>query len=327
MIEGSRPQQAMHADVASLLAAHGLAGASEAAFVHTGFSGATLTRLVREDGAAFVLKRMSLGRDWIMRATDDDECREAAMATARMRLGPTIASPSVGAARDGDSYALLMQDMSAYLLPQGVVPDEVLGLILTRIGELHSRPAPAAVPWCDPAKRLTLLTPRGARIAEAYGAPVARDITEGWRLFERQAPPRVVELIQALWDDSGPLLRLLEVLEEEEGCGGGLLHGDLKFDNIGIDPAGRMWLIDWSMTMRASIVVEIGWFLAINSRRMARSLDDVLADLVKGGTAQLLTVLCGLLLRGWRKALDAEAGNPEELRWWCAGAEAAARLL
>jgi hypothetical protein len=311
----------MHADVASLLAAHGLAGASEAAFVHTGFSGATLTRLVREDGAAFVLKRMSLARDWIMRATDDDGCREVAMATARMRLGPTIASPSVGASRDGDSYALLMQDISDYLLPQGVVLDELLDLILIRIGELHSRRPPAAVPWCDPGKRLTLLTPRGARIAEAYGAPVARDITEGWRLFERQAPPRVVELIQALWDDPDPLLKVIEDYAVS------LLHGDLKFDNIGIDPAGGMWLIDWSMTMHSSIVVEIGWFLAINSRRMARSLDDVLADLVEGGKARLLTVLCGLLLRGWRKALDAEAGNPEELRWWCAGAEAAARLL
>ena len=40
-----------------------------------------------------------------------------------------------------------------------------------------------------------------------------------------------------------------------------------------------------------------------------------------------LTVLCGLLLRGWRKALDTEAGDPGELRWWCERAEAAAEFL
>lgn len=319
----------MHSDVASLLAAHGLTGASNAPFAHTGFSGATLTRLVRDDGVAFVLKRMSIQRDWIMRATDDDQCREAAIATTGMRLGPAIASPSVGAARDGDGYALLMRDISDCLLPQGVVPDELLDLILLRIGELHERRTPADMPWCDPGKRLTLLTPQGARIAEAYGAPVARDIIEGWRLFEQLAPPSVVELINLLSHDPDPLLNRLHPShdENEPWCGFGLLHGDLKFDNIGIDSAGRMWLIDWSMTMHSSTVVEVGWFLAINSRRMTRSLDDVLAVLVEGRRAQLLAVLCGLLLRGWRKALDAEAGQPEELRWWCEGAEAAARLL
>ena len=45
--------------LAALLEAHGLAGVAEEPFEHTGFSGATLTRLVRDDGQAFVLKRMS----------------------------------------------------------------------------------------------------------------------------------------------------------------------------------------------------------------------------------------------------------------------------
>jgi hypothetical protein len=30
---------------------------------------------------------------------------------------------------------------------------------------------------------------------------------------------------------------------------------------------------------------------------------------------------------GWGKALDAEAGRPDELRWWCEGAIAGARVL
>jgi hypothetical protein len=38
-------------------------------------------------------------------------------------------------------------------------------------------------------------------------------------------------------------------------------------------------------------------------------------------------VLCGLLLRGWRKAIDAAQGEPEELRWWCEHAGEARRFL
>jgi hypothetical protein len=40
-----------------------------------------------------------------------------------------------------------------------------------------------------------------------------------------------------------------------------------------------------------------------------------------------LTVLCGLLLRGWRKALDAESGEPAELQWWCERATESSRFL
>jgi hypothetical protein len=89
------------------------------------------------------------------------------------------------------------------------------------------------------------------------------------------------------------------------------------------------------MTLVAPPAVELGWFLAINSRRLPVSLDDVMeryaaAARVSRAIRQrhdALTVLCGLLLRGWRKALDAESGDPEELRWWCERAADAARFL
>ncbi len=113
------------------------------------------------------------------------------------------------------------------------------------------------------------------------------------------------------------------------------LHGDLKFDNIGLDNGARMWLIDWAMTLVAPPAVELGWFLAINSRRLPVSLDNVMSRYADaaGMSAELrarhdaCTVLCGLLLRGWRKALDAAAGEPAELRWWCNRVEYAAGVL
>ncbi len=136
----------MFDDVTALLVAHGLTGSDEQSFSHAGFSGATLTRLVRGDAGAFVLKRMSMERDWIMRATDDVACREAAFADASIDLRERVRTPAIGAARDGDGYALLLHDVTDDLLPQGVVTESQLDVILTGTASLHAQPAPMRLP-------------------------------------------------------------------------------------------------------------------------------------------------------------------------------------
>jgi hypothetical protein len=315
--------------VEQLLAEHGLSRATEDPLANAGYSGSALSRIVREDGAAFVMKRMSIERDWIMRATDDVECREAAFASMSVDLGLHVRPPTIGVARDGEGYALLMRDITEVLLPDPI-SEPHLEAIIQRMAEVHSIPPPRPnFPWCDVRRRLLLLTPAGATIADDYGTPVARDLLEGWTLFDRHASPRARAIIRALFDDASPLLGALAELPSA------LLHGDMKLDNIGLDADGCMWLIDWAMTLVAPPAIELGWFLAINSRRVPASLDEIMrryaeaANMVPSQRERhdALTAVCGLLLRGWRKALDAEAGEPDELRWWCERVEAAAPLL
>jgi aminoglycoside phosphotransferase (APT) family kinase protein len=222
-----------------------------------------------------------------------------------------------------------MCNISGDLLPQGSITDAHLDSIIDRMADLHRIDAPEGVPWCDLRRRLTLLTPETARIAAEYGAPVAADITDGWLLFELHATAEVVRLVHQLFTDPVPLLQALALMPSA------FLHGDLKLDNIGLDAEGRLWLIDWAMTLAAPAAVELGWFLAINSRRLPVSLDEVMAryadamamPVEQRARHDALTVLCGLLLRGWRKALDAEAGEPVELQWWCERAGDAVRVL
>ena len=76
-------------------------------------------------------------------------------------------------------------------------------------------------------------------------------------------------------------------------------------------------------------------FLAINSRRVPLSNDGVLdryaaaagIDVRDRARHDALAALCGLVLRGWRKALDADEGEPDELRWWCERAREGMRFL
>lgn len=308
---------------------HGLHAEDETSFAHAGFSGARLSRIVRRaDGMTFVLKRLRYADDWIMEATADTVHREPRASAVVPTQGP-ISTPTLSVARTDDGAAILMRDITSVLLPQATVRPPDVRRIIASVADLHRTPPPVGVPWCDTRRRLLLLTPAGARIAAAHGAPVAADLDRGWRLFSRYATRDASDIVVRLMRDVAPLLRALDTLPQA------FLHGDLKFDNIGLSADGGLLLIDWAMTLVAAPAVELGWFLAINSTRMDLTLDDAL-DAYAGAAAlprdirrrhDALAAVCGLLLRGWRKALDADAGRPAELAWWCERVEAARGLL
>ena len=127
------------------------------------------------------------------------------------------------------------------------------------------------------------------------------------------------------------------------------LHGDLKLANVALGPGDLVRFIDWSMTIVAPVAVELGWFLVSNSGSLPEPPDRVLERYRAGPQADDrrrrllgdwdlqvdLAMIVGLLLRGFRKGLDTEAGVTlasgvaarDDLAWWCERAlEAAGRL-
>jgi hypothetical protein len=293
-----------------------------------GFSGARIYRQSNPDGASYVLKITSAHSDWIMRATSDQRCREAVLANVAVGRDGEVDSPAIGSAQDGDVFSILMQDISGYLLPNEGLTGDQLEAILRGMCHLHSLtpPAESEVPWCSVEDRVTLFMPDPEKLANFR---IANDILRGWELFFDHSPTNVGNLVRSLFDDIGPLKRALEQLPD---C---FLHGDLKLDNIAICPGAKLSLIDWSMAMIAPAAIELGWFLAMNSRALPISLDEAMTTYTSQSNIerrfherhQALTILCGLLIRGWRKGLDAEAGEPSELRWWCERASSASQLL
>jgi phosphotransferase family enzyme len=337
-----------------LLARHGLSRVTEEPFPNDGWSGASMTLLRRRDGVRFVLKRDSPARDWIATATADGPLlREAWFADRRLDLPAPIRAPYLGAAADpaggAGGVAILMPDLSGVLFDwDAPISADQLERVLDGLARLHAGPWDEAAelaggPWCPLRERLTLICRPALERPGAARDAVGDRILPGWDAFDRLAPAAAHDLVASLGADPGPLLRALDRLPRT------LLHGDLKLANVGLSPDGSIDLVDWQMVTVAPVAVELGWFLVSNVASLPLRPDDVLAryrakatELGAAATlgdwpAQVDTaILVGLLLRGWRKGMDAEQAlilptgrtAAEDLGWWCDRAiEAAARVL
>ena len=162
----------------------------------------------------------------------------------------------------------------------------------------------------------------------ADGNRVGPIFQAGWAAFRRHAGPAAVALVDRLSADVGPLVAALTTLPAVG------LHGDLKLANI-TRADGSVDYIDWQMTLRAPVAVELGWFAVTNSGELPVAAETVLASYPGLADAEVqrdLAAIVGLLLRGWRKGRDTESGAvlasgvsaADDLAWWCRAAVDAA---
>jgi hypothetical protein len=334
--------------LALVLARHGLSGVAEEPFPNDGWSGASLTLLRRGGGDRFVLKRDSLARDWIARATGDGPIlREAWFGAHGPALPPPIRAPYRGAGVEGDEFGILMPDLTGVLFDWDArISVEALDRVLTGLAAFHGHPwsAPGVLdpgPWCPIPERLTLICRASLERPGPARDAVGDRILPGWDAFDRRAPADARRLMDTLGDDPRPLVDVLRTVPST------LIHGDLKLANVGIEADGTIDLVDWQMVSVAPVAVELGWFLVSNVASLPLPPQDVLARYHALGSGSReatgdwavqvdASILAGLLLRGWRKGADAEAGvvlgsgvtAADDLAWWCDRAlAAAARLL
>jgi aminoglycoside phosphotransferase (APT) family kinase protein len=324
--------------LSELLARHEIDAATEEPFPNDGWSGATMTRLRDRDGRAYVLKRDSLTADWIAQATNDAFLRESWFAAHGPVLPWPVRNPALGAASTGaGDVAILMPDLSGILFDWNApLSLTELDAVLAALAALHAADPPGASDaWTGWADRVTLICRTSLeRPGPAHDA-VADRLLPGWDAWDRVASPGAREIVAGLSDDPEPLLARLRDLPAR------LLHGDLKLANAGVAADGALEMVDWQMVMVAPVAIELGWFLVANVNALPLPPAAVLERYwsrrgLDGDRENDLAILVGLLLRGWRKGLDAEAGITlasgvtarDDLAWWCERAvEAADRIL
>lgn len=291
-----------------------------------GKSGALLER-VEIDGQRYVLKHIDLRQDWIMRQSGDLRGYPITVWTSGvLDLVPDVIDHAyVGAARDEHAGAVLMRDVSDFLVAQTDAPVTLdqHTRFLSHLAAFHA----STWGWSD-----TLgLTPLGTRMCwfgpAALACEMARDdpadvpriATSGWEQL-RDVAPRVATVLAPLRIEPWALVDALRAGPQT------FIHGDWKLANLGSMPDGRTILLDWALPGAGPPLLELAHYLALNSARLpvGHTKDDAIATyrdaLGREGVetsswfdAQLDVALVAMMvLLGWEKAL----GAPSELAWW-----------
>ncbi len=303
-----------------------LAGAtSREPFAHIdGKSGVPMERVVI-DGERYVVKHVSIDNDWIMRATGDLGSRPLLVWQAGLlaRIPPTIDHCFVGFASEGGGAAILMRDMSPWLVSEGddpIPPDQNLRF-LDHMAELHATfwgwdDAIGLVPLSN---RYAFFTAEVTACEKAWGAGAAvpQIAAEGWRRLPTVAP-RMADIVLPLLRDADPLVAALASTPQT------FVHGDWKMGNLGSHPDGRTILLDWAVPGRAPACTELAWYVALNRRRLPHSKEETIdayrgalerhgVDTAPWWDLQIELALLGAAVQfGWEKAYD----EADELSWW-----------
>jgi thiamine kinase-like enzyme len=308
-----------------------------------GFSGSVLERVhvLLQTGATkkFILKKTNLRADWLSQRSNDHIGREAAFLNeSRLsRIWDIIHCPYVAFAREHGSTGLLMDDYSDYLFPDVREPLDKTAedIIIDVIARLHAQfwnsDEIRKLQWlAQPYDYLHMLSQRADG---QYPPPekLGNSIVEGWKIALRVLPPRLrnyltkpVEEIFRPWKNL-PLT---------------LLHGDVKVANMAIIPNGKLVLFDWPMIGCAPCGIELGWYLAVNSTRLATTKEEFIGKYKTSLETHLqftieknmwqrilhLAVIAGAMMLLWNKALAMKSGSQksiQEWEWWKDQLEAA----
>lgn len=303
-----------------------------------GFSGSTHDRLAVQlrsgNRCSLVVKHVHLERAWTAYRTGDAFGREAALLGERQLRGiwEVFSCPYLAyAVQDGEA-GLLMVDLVESLLPDVDAPlsPREEDTLLSALAAMHARYWEAEaldLPWLTrPAQCFTVLGPRAGEEESSRAAPhpIFELVARGWRIGLSRMPDSTRERLQRPVDD---------LLSEFADLPSTIVHGDAKVANFALLREGRVAAFDWAWIGAGPCTIDLGWYLAVNSGRLARPKEEVIARyrsflevelgrrlpdelwerLVRFGT------LCAATMLLWEKALGLEPGSPgaiQEWDWW-----------
>jgi hypothetical protein len=275
-------------------------------------SGSSLLVVETNDGQAvdrYVLKRVSLEYDWIMRVTEDYQCRSMTLWQSGLldKLKPAIEHGIVACSRDGAGWAILMRDLTTALLSTRQLPNTADNeRILDAMAAMHAaywdapELANPALGLCRLCSAFHSFSPERVRQELNSEYIGVRALMEGWELLFTQVEPKMADTLHQLITDPQPLCVALA------RCPQTLIHGDLQLSNLGIDRTqfSRTIMLDWQFAAMAPPTIDLCWYVG------------TLCWYV--GTGEITSVMREASIAYYRRRLATYLGEQyEESDWQC----------
>jgi hypothetical protein len=352
-VDHSRPSRVRRVDsIADLAAAESLGAVSvrEEPLSTVGFSGAAHRRLVAVlpsgETRRFVLKLCQPAREWTAVRTGDRVGREWSLLAepALDAVWDAFVSPFVAYAVEGGGgqSGLLMEDLEEYLFPDRREPI-ALGAedeLLRALARLHARfwRSPAlSIPWLGRAPSTSsFVLPtvfQDDEVLALMPAPLCERLRVGWDTALAQLSARAATVLQS------PAQVVHDAWADVPHT---LVHGDAKVANFAVIPGRGVAAFDWALIGAGPSTTELGYYVAINASRLARSREAVIAryrrmlehelgarlDDALWARLEDIAVIYGARTLLWAKGAQVAAranGAQAEWDWWASRLEDAAK--
>jgi hypothetical protein len=229
---------------------------------HSGLAGGQLS-YVETDAGRLVLKRMSIASDWIMFASDDKYCRSIRLWQYGFldQLSPNLEHRIIACARDGEGWAILMDDLTGHVYAwDRPMEAKLVTVFLDVLSIIH------ATYWNDPRLKephLGLCNP--AQLLDQSSLPMAQKykhlsmglipewVRVGWKVMEALLEPDVFEQLHNLSENPQPLFDSLTQYSFT------LLHGDYRAENLAY--LKQPVAIDWQEATCSLMTIDLAWFV------------------------------------------------------------------
>lgn len=229
---------------------------------HSGLAGGQLSYVDTNVGR-LVLKQMSMHSDWIMFSSADHQCRSVMLWQYGLldQIRPQVEHEIIGCARDGEGWAILMNDLTGFVHSWGKsIPPEQLLVFLDSLARIHAtfwnnpRLKDSRLGLCDVTTLIDQTSPTMARKYVDGGLGVLPTwINGGWQVMEDLLDPDVFAQMDNIMENRQPLLDALSRYPVT------LLHGDYRADNLAYPnyPA----VLDWQEASYALMTIDLAWFV------------------------------------------------------------------
>jgi len=221
-----------------------------------GTSGGSVQRAYLRDGSTLVVKYVSPASDWLMRATRD-RGREALLWRSGLlpALPPGLATALLSVHEHEDGWVIVMRDVEPALRAFRRDATRLVPCVFRSAKALHALPPPAdSSMLCTCADRLRLFSPLRPYLEWRERDTIPKTLTRMWQTFADLPAKDVVDAVLSCANDPSGLLERLARLPQR------LLHGDLRFPNIGWD--GRaIVLLDWGLACLGPVELDAVAFL------------------------------------------------------------------